>query len=68
MKFFNPLIQFLHEVRVELSKVAWPSFDEFVGSTIVVLFLVVVFALYLGVIDAIFYWTVRYIFKRAVGR
>jgi len=64
---FAAIWQFLHEVRVELSKVVWPSFDEFAGSTIVVLFLVAIFAVYLGALDAIFYWLIRYIFKRTVG-
>jgi preprotein translocase subunit SecE len=45
------VVQFFHEVKIELSKVEWPSFDEWVGSTIIVLFLVGVFAVYLGVID-----------------
>jgi len=45
-------VQFLQEVRIELSRVVWPKFDEFVGSTIVVLLLVCAFALYFFVIDA----------------
>ena len=44
-------MQFLNEVKIELGKVAWPKFDEFVGSTIVVLFLVFAFAVYLGLVD-----------------
>jgi len=45
------IVQFLSEVKLELGKVVWPKFDEFVGSTIVVLLLVVVFSIYLGVVD-----------------
>lgn len=44
-------LQFLKEVQGELSRVEWPSFNEWVGSTLVVLCLVVFFSLYLGVID-----------------
>jgi len=44
-------LQFLREVKYELSKVIWPKPDEFIGSTIVVLLLVCAFAIYLGVID-----------------
>ncbi|MCX5925357.1 MAG: preprotein translocase subunit SecE [Candidatus Dependentiae bacterium] len=44
-------MQFLHEVRAELLKVVWPKFDEFQGSTIVVLLLVCAFAIYFFVID-----------------
>lgn len=45
------LMQFLREARNELAKVEWPSTSEFIGSTVVVLFLVMLFALYLGLID-----------------
>ena len=43
--------QFVKEVHLELSKVTWPKFDEFVGSTIVVLLLMSFFAVYLGLVD-----------------
>jgi len=43
--------QFVKEVHVELSKVTWPKFNEFIGATIVVLVLVTFFSIYLGLID-----------------
>jgi preprotein translocase subunit SecE len=43
--------QFVKEVHLELSKVTWPKFDEFVGSTIVVLLLMSFFSIYLGLVD-----------------
>jgi preprotein translocase SecE subunit len=62
------LINFLHGVRVEFSKVVWPKWNEFIGSTIIVLFLVVVFALYLAALDygfkkIIFEGITHYIYK-----
>lgn len=54
--------QFLRDVKVELSKVVWPRFDEFVGSTIVVLIVMVLFALYLGLLDLAFTRLTQYIF------
>ena len=45
------IVLFLKEVRQELYKVSWPSFNEFVGSTVVVLILVALFAVYLGLVD-----------------
>lgn len=45
------MTQFFQEVQFELSRVEWPKFDEWVGSTIIVLVLVCFFAIYLGVID-----------------
>jgi preprotein translocase subunit SecE len=47
--------QFFKEVRLELSKIVWPSTQELIGSLIIVLILVIAFALYLGVVDLIFY-------------
>lgn len=45
------IVQFLGEVRIELNKVVWPKYDEWIGSTIIVLILVAIFALYLGLVD-----------------
>ncbi|MBI2774549.1 preprotein translocase subunit SecE [Candidatus Dependentiae bacterium] len=49
------VVRFLQEVQLELAKIAWPSFNELVGSVIIVLILVCIFALYIGSIDVIFY-------------
>lgn len=54
--------QFLREVKSELSKVVWPRFDEFIGSTIVVLIVMVLFSLYLGLLDLVFARLAQYIF------
>lgn len=59
--------QFLKEVQLELSKVVWPKFDEFVGSTIVVLVLVCLFSIYLGLIDVGMSKVARLIFKYYSG-
>lgn len=58
------VMQFVHGVKSELSKVVWPSWDEFVGSTIVVLILVTLFALYLFGLDSIISWGASYLFER----
>lgn len=49
------VVRFFSEVKLELSKVIWPSFDETVGSVIIVLLLVSAFSVYLGAIDLVFY-------------
>ena len=43
--------QFLREVRVELSKVTWPTRKETLASTSVVLIIVVIIAAFLGIVD-----------------
>ena len=44
-------IQFLREVKMELKKVTWPSRKQTVGSTIVVLVLVMIISFFLGAVD-----------------
>ena len=44
-------IQFFREVRTELKKVIWPSRKETMGSTSIVIILVLIIALYLGLVD-----------------
>ena len=47
-------VLFFREVRQELTKVVWPSFDELVGSTIIVLIIIAAFTVYFGVVDLVF--------------
>jgi len=46
------IVQFISEVKLELSRVIWPKMDEWIGSTVIVLFLMAVFAIYLFLVDA----------------
>jgi len=48
---FSKAIQFLREVRVELGKVTWPSREELVGSTIIVIVLSLIVSAYIGLLD-----------------
>ncbi|MBW1890217.1 MAG: preprotein translocase subunit SecE [Deltaproteobacteria bacterium] len=44
-------LQFLREVRVELKKVTWPSRKQTLGSTVVVIILVMIISFFLGAVD-----------------
>lgn len=44
-------LQFLREVKLELKKVVWPSRKQTIGSTVVVIVLVVILSLFMGVVD-----------------
>jgi preprotein translocase subunit SecE len=48
---FTKTKQFLREVKVELKKVTWPSRKQTIGSTAVVIALVMIISLFLGVVD-----------------
>lgn len=49
--FITASVQFLREVKIELKKVAWPSRKQTIGSTVVVIALIVLISLFLGSID-----------------
>lgn len=51
VKWWKKTVEFLGEVKAELSKVAWPSRDEAVSSTWVVLGAVAVVAAWIFVVD-----------------
>ncbi|MFO0689788.1 MAG: preprotein translocase subunit SecE [Myxococcota bacterium] len=44
-------IHFVREVRGEFDKITWPPQEEMVNGTIAVLVIVVVMAIFLGVVD-----------------
>jgi preprotein translocase subunit SecE len=52
-KGFNP-IEFLQEVKVELGLVSWPSRQETLKLTGMVIAISLIIAFYLGVLDASF--------------
>lgn len=54
--------EFLGQVRAELLKIEWPSFEDFVGSTIVTLILVVFFTTFVFGIDQAIKALAKYIF------
>jgi len=52
------VITFLREVRVELGKVSWPSRQQLLLYTGVVLGLSLFVAIYLGGLDTLFAWII----------
>jgi len=48
------LIAFLKDVKLELSRVNWPTREQTVQYSLVVIGVSLVFALYLGGLDALF--------------
>jgi len=60
--FMEKALQFLREVKVELKKVTWPSRKQALGSTLVVIILVVIISLFLGVVDISLSSLIRLIF------
>lgn len=59
-------MKFLSEVKLELARIEWPKFHEFIGATIVVLFVVLFFSIYLGVVDRIITIIAKQVFSRGI--
>ena len=55
--------QFLTEVVSELRKVHWPTRQETVAATVVVLVVVAIVSLWLGLVDAV----ISFLFTRFLG-
>lgn len=49
----NPLVQFYRETKGELRKVSWPTRDEAMNLTMIVLVVLVGMAIFLGAVDLI---------------
>ena len=47
-------MQFLSEVNSEIKKTVWPRREEFIGTALVVCFVIAVFAVILGGMDSAF--------------
>jgi preprotein translocase subunit SecE len=50
-RFLDKSVQFLREVKIELKKVTWPTRKQTMGSTVVVIILVMIISLFLGLVD-----------------
>jgi preprotein translocase subunit SecE len=55
---------FLKDVRVEMSKVTWPSWDELKGQTIVVIVAVLMISAFIGLVDTILSSTIRFLITK----
>ena len=60
---FGRLVEFLKDARVELSKITWPTRDELKGSTTVVIVSVILITIFIGVVDQVFNFLLKYLVK-----
>ncbi len=54
---------FVKDVRVEATKVSWPTRNELRDSTIVVIVTVVIVMVFIGIVDRILTWGVGLLFR-----
>ncbi|OGF14230.1 MAG: preprotein translocase subunit SecE [Candidatus Eisenbacteria bacterium RBG_16_71_46] len=55
--------EFIKEVRVESSKVSWPTRNELRDSTIVVIVTVLIISVFIGIVDRILTFLVSLLFR-----
>lgn len=48
---FERIKEFLREVKIEIKKVVYPTREELIGSTWVVIITVIVVSIFLGIVD-----------------
>jgi preprotein translocase subunit SecE len=58
IRWTKRFVNFLRDVRSELKKVTWPSKNEVVSTTVVVIAATVFFGFYLFFMDVIFSWVI----------
>jgi preprotein translocase subunit SecE len=63
MNWWTRLKSFIHEVVVETKKVSWPSRDEVIATTVVVIAASFVFGIFLYVCDLAFFRLVDWVIK-----
>jgi preprotein translocase subunit SecE len=55
--------EFLKEVRVESTKVSWPTRNELRDSTLVVIVTVLIVAVFIGIVDRVLTFGVSLLFR-----
>ncbi|MGQ9495766.1 MAG: preprotein translocase subunit SecE [Thermoanaerobaculaceae bacterium] len=63
MKWWEQLKSFLREVSAEIKKVSWPSRDETLATTVVVIAASFIFGVFLYLCDLAFFAAVRWVVK-----
>ena len=57
------IADYIRDVRVEMSKVSWPSRRELRDSTLVVIVMVLIVAAFIGAVDQVLNFAVHFLFR-----
>ncbi len=57
--FLKKIPNFFSEVRTEMKKVSWPTRQETIKNTVLVISVSIVTAIFLGGLDALFAWIIN---------
>lgn len=67
MTFLNKSMQFLKDVKSELKKVTWPTKNETVNTTIIVIIGVLILSVFLSIVDTLLSTYVSWAFNAETG-
>jgi preprotein translocase subunit SecE len=59
--------QYLKDTLAEMRKMTWPTKDEMIGSTTIVIVVSLIVAIFIGAVDRILTFLIRTIFGGGVG-
>ena len=59
---------YIRQVREEVKKVSWPTWDDLRKSTLVIIVIVVIVGAIIGLMDLLFSWVLIDMFSRLFGR
>ena len=59
---------YIGEVRVEVRKVSWPTWEDLRKSTLVIIVIVVIVGAIIGLMDLLFSWVLIDVFSRLFGQ
>ncbi len=62
---FGKIKKFFNDVYLELGKVAWPSREELIGSTAVVIIMSILMAVFIGAVDKVLSLVINTLIKIA---
>jgi len=63
MKALSNPINFIKEVRAELTKVSWPTKEELIGTTMVVISITILTTVFVGIVDLILSRFLSWVFR-----
>ncbi len=62
MKVVDKAKAFINDVIIEMRKVSWPTWDELVNSSVVVIVISALFTFYIFVVDQIVSFVVKHLY------
>ena len=60
----NKFAGFFNDIKLEMSKVSWPTKDELIGSTIIVIVSLAILSMFIGICDLLLSKIVNIIMTR----